>query len=184
MMLIDLLVVMNYLQKKINASIANTERNVLGTVREINPGKRFEKNFRDSLPGVIRLYDTMGETKNPGDFVYYVYPYDYIFELKSVQDDRFDFNLLSDNQNELLEYYDHIFGMTSVVCVEFRKYNKVYMIPYKVIKELNKTGKKSINYNEIENYKTYEIPTEYKRINFTINVAEFHDILKKVSKGL
>ena len=150
------------------------------------PGKRWEKNVNKSLTGIIRLYDTTNGyagVKNPCDFIYYVYPYEYLIECKSVQGNTFNFNLITDNQKEQLEFQDHIFGKTSLVFIEFRDCKKCYAIPYKLIKQLNNQGKKSIHYMKDEELiKQFEIPTKYARTNCTINEVQLKDLLKCISK--
>ena len=155
-------------------------------LKVMEPGKQFEQNIKKSLPGIIRLYDTTNGyagVKNPADFTYYVYPYDYLIECKSVKGQRFDFSNITDNQHEQLQYYDAIFGMTSIVCIEFREVQKCYAVPYKLIKQLNEQGKKSIHYMKdnllIENY---EMPTKYARVNFKLNQQEFNQLLKNISE--
>lgn len=149
------------------------------------PGKRFENNVKISLPGIIRLYDTTNGyagVKNPSDFVYYVYPYEYLIECKSVKGDRFDFSLLTDNQCEQLDYHDTIYGKTSIVLVEFRGPNEIYAIPYKLIKQLNKQGKKSIHYmKDNSTIEKFKVVAKYARVNCVIDEAEFKQLIHSIS---
>ena len=95
----------------------------------MDQGKRLEKNVKESLPGIIRLYDTTNGyagIKNPCDFIYYNYPFQYLIECKSVAETTLYFSAITENQHEQLDYYDHIFGVTSIVLVEFRKVKKCY----------------------------------------------------------
>lgn len=153
-----------------------------------NEGKRWERNFKKSIPGIIRLYDTTSGysgVKNPCDFVYYLYPFQYLFECKSVEGTKLYFSAITENQHEQLDYYDHIYGVTSLIAVEFREIKKCYLIPYKVIKRLNESGEKSIDYITADKLEdVYEIPAVYKRTNCRINLEEFQNLLGKVSKSL
>lgn len=60
----------------------------------MNYGKKFENNFKKGVgKELVRLYDTTNGyagVKNPCDFIYYRYPFQYLFELKSVKGSRFD----------------------------------------------------------------------------------------------
>ena len=62
----------------------------------MNYGKIWENDFKKALGQTcIRLYDTTNGyagVKNPCDFVYYLYPYYFLFELKSTQGDSLPFS--------------------------------------------------------------------------------------------
>lgn len=152
----------------------------------MDAGKRWETNFKNSLPSIIRLYDTtngFAGIKNPCDFVYYVYPYNYMVELKSVKGVRFDFNLLTDHQLEQLDYYDTMYGVTSLVCVEFREIKTCVAIPFKIIKKLRSEDKKSINYKNNEAMLAkFKIPTKYAVVNCRIQESQFKVLLRSISE--
>ena len=150
----------------------------------MNEGKRFEHNFRRSLPGIIRLYDaTNGYSgvANPCDFVYYSYPFMFMIECKSVKRHKIYWSAISENQHEQLDYYDRIYGTTSLIAIEFREEKECYILPYKVLKELREQGEKGLSVEmarELEG--VYKIPAEYRIVNCVINEQEFKDILGRI----
>lgn len=168
-----------------NVIIVNIKHNVRKMVYKMaEPGKRWENNMKKSLPGIIRLYDTtngFAGIKNPCDFIYYVYPYEFLIECKSVQGNTFNFNLITDYQKEQLDYHNHIYGKTSLVCIEFRDAKLCYAIPYELIKQLNNDGKKSIHYMKDKDIiNNYMMPVKYARTNCSIDEIEFKHFLKKL----
>lgn len=150
----------------------------------MNEGKRFEHNFRRSLPGIIRLYDaTNGYSgvANPCDFVYYSYPFMFMIECKSVKRHKIYWSAITENQHKQLDYYDHIYGTTSIIAIEFREEKECYILPYKVLKELREQGEKGLSIEmarELEG--VYKIPAEYRIVNCVINEQEFKDILGRI----
>lgn len=150
------------------------------------PGKRFEKNIKENIPGIIRLYDTTNGyagVANPCDFIYYAYPYMYLLECKSVQGDRFDFSLISPNQHNQLSFHDTIFGETSIILVEFRGPKEIYAIPYKLINLINSKGKKSIHYMKDKKViGQYRVPATYAKVNFRLSPEDLVVVLHSISE--
>ena len=144
----------------------------------MNYGKKFENNFKKGVgKELVRLYDTTNGyagVKNPCDFIYYKYPYQYLFELKSVKGDRFDFSNITDNQKEQLDFYSHIQGCNPMVIVEFREHKQIYMIPWSTIKRTMKNNRQSLNVDDCEIIVGIsKLPVTYQRINFTLNKETF-----------
>lgn len=144
----------------------------------MNYGKKFENNFKKGVgKELVRLYDTTNGyagVKNPCDFIYYKYPYQYLFELKSVKGDRFDFSNITDNQKEQLDFHSHIQGCNPMVIVEFRDLKQVYMIPWSTIKRTMENNKQSLNVDDCEIIVGIsKLPVTYQRINFTLDKQTF-----------
>lgn len=144
----------------------------------MNYGKKFENNFKKGVgKELVRLYDTTNGyagVKNPCDFIYYKYPFQYLFELKSVKGSRFDFSNITDNQKEQLDFYSHIKGCNPMIVVEFREYKKIYMIPWSTIRRTMKNGRQSLTVDDCEVIvNIYQLPVEYQRINFKLTKETF-----------
>ena len=82
----------------------------------MNDGKRWEQNFKDSLGlSCIRLYDTtngFSGVRNPCDFIYYRYPYQYLFELKSTKDKSLYL------RNSICFLSKAIFHFNTIICAQ------------------------------------------------------------------
>lgn len=144
----------------------------------MNYGKKFENNFKKGVgKELVRLYDTTNGyagVKNPCDFIYYKYPYQYLFELKSVKGSRFDFSNITDNQKEQLDFYSHVQGCNPMVVVEFREHKQVYMIPWSTIYRTMQNNKQSLTVDDCEIIVAIsKLPVTYQRINFTLNKETF-----------
>ncbi len=145
----------------------------------MNYGKKFENNFKKGVgKELVRLYDTTNGyagVKNPCDFIYYKYPYQYLFELKSVKGDRFDFSNITDNQKEQLDFYNHIKGCNPMIVVEFRDYKEIYMVPWNTIKRTMQNNKQSLNVDDCEIIVGIsKLPVTYQRINFKLDKETFN----------
>ena len=144
----------------------------------MNYGKKFENNFKKGVgKELVILYDTTNGyagVKNPCDFIYYKYPFQYLFELKSVKGSRFDFSNITDNQKEQLDFYSHIKGCNPMIVVEFREHKKIYMIPWSTIRRRMEHDKQSLTITDCEIIvNVYQLPVEYQRINFKLNKETF-----------
>lgn len=151
------------------------------------PGKRWEQDFKQSIDedSCIRLYDTTNGyagVKNPCDFIYYMYPYQYMIELKSVKSKSFGFDIITDYQWEMMSKLDRKKGITAIFLVEFREEREAYIIP---MIEILKTApyRRSINIDMCrKNPNILEIPTTYKRTHCTIYKELFNELLYKISE--
>ena len=152
----------------------------------MNEGKRWEHNIRRSLQGIIRLYDaTNGYSGvcNPCDFIYYVYPFMFMIEAKSVKKSKLYWTAITENQHEQLDYYDHIYGVTSLIFIEYREEKECYILPYSLLKELKAKGEKGLSIEmarEMNN--VYKIPAEYRIVNCVLNEIELKHILGRIGK--
>lgn len=153
----------------------------------MSPGKRWEGNFSNGNDTIIRLYDTtsgFAGVKNPCDFLLYDYPYFYPCECKSVAGSRLSFRDITENQHLQLGKMDEQYGVCSLVCVEFREVGRCYAIPYKVIQDLMSIGEKSIGYYYCKKTEeVIEIPTEYSRVNCTVDWPTFLNRLRDHQGG-
>lgn len=151
------------------------------------PGKRWEQDFKQSIDedSCIRLYDTTNGyagVKNPCDFIYYIYPYQYVIELKSVKSKSFGFDIITDYQWEMMSKLDRKKGITAIFLVEFREEREAYIIP---MIEILKTApyRRSINIDMCrKNPNILEIPTTYKRTHCTIDKELFNILLHEISE--
>lgn len=146
----------------------------------VGPGKRFETNLKQSIgDSLIRLYDTtngFAGVKNPCDFIYYTYPYMYLLELKSIKGDSFSFSIITDNQKTQLEYFSHIKGVNPLIVVEFREHQRVFAIPWSVIRRTME-HKQHLSIKDCEVIVNVgELPVHYKKVNFTLekSLFDFH----------
>lgn len=147
----------------------------------MNEGKRWESNFRESMGvGCIRLYDTTNGfvgVNNPCDFIFFKYPYQYLFELKSVENNLLPLTGTTLRQiNDMYEIMQTGEGILGGICVQFREVRKAYFIPVPHLKyELDK-GLKSISLEYCETRageELIEIPLEYKKVNCSVDKREF-----------
>ena len=148
-------------------------------------GKRWEKNFKDSMGlECIRLYDPMSGfvgVYNPCDFIYYRYPYQFLFELKSVEAARLPIKLETTMRQikSMVDLMKTGEGTLGGICVEFRSKKQAFFIPATVALDfLDVYGKASIKYDDcIEHHYIIEIPLTYKRTNCEVDKTAFNAAL-------
>ena len=152
----------------------------------MNYGKIWENDFKKAMGQTcIRLYDTTNGyagVKNPCDFVYYLYPYYYLFELKSTQHDRLSFSNITENQWQSMDYFSKQYGVNPCIAVQFRKSKECYIIPFNVIQRMKQAGEKSVNVITCrEDKNIYKIPCKYKITHCDINVFAFKHTLQTIA---
>ena len=152
----------------------------------MNYGKIWEQDFKKAMGKTcIRLYDTtngFAGVKNPCDFVYYLYPYYFLFELKSTQYNSFPFSNITDNQWEAMQYFEKVYGANPCLAVQFRKSKQCFIIPFNVLQRMKQAGQKGINVITcIEEKDILEIPVKYKVTHCDINVTEFKNVLYRIA---
>lgn len=145
-------------------------------------GKKFEEHFRDSLKkveglSIERLKDPQDGYKGNGnvcDFILYKYPYQYCFELKSVQGKYFSFNNLTENQYYGLIEKSKIKGIIAGVVIWFVDYDKTIFVPITEIQKAkeNKIAN-SINMNNLDKFSFIELEGKKKRVFFDYNLKTF-----------
>lgn len=148
----------------------------------MNEGKRWENNFRESMgAGCIRLYDTTNGfvgVNNPCDFIFYKYPYQYLFELKSIEKDSLPLTGTTLRQIEdMYKIMQTGEGIMGGICVQFREVKKAFFIPVPQLKyALEMEGLKSISLEYCETRvgeQLIEIPVKYKKVNCSVDKREF-----------
>ena len=148
----------------------------------MNEGKRWKSNFKQSMgPGCIRLYDTTNGfvgVNNPCDFIYHKYPYQYLFELKSVEQNSLPLTGTTLRQiDDMYKIMQTEEGILGGICVQFREVRKAYFVPVPQLKyAIEVEGLKSISLEYCETRSTeqlIEIPLEYKKVNCAVDKDEF-----------
>lgn len=159
----------------------------------MNYGKRFENNFKSSIPSSVYLYrlkdgsSSWGgnekvrfQPKNVCDFIMYSYPFLFMLELKSTKSKSLPLSNIKENQikglNEAVKYN----GIISGLLIEFREPEKVYFLDINtLIIFLNRSQRKSIPISFLEK-EGIEIETMKKKINYKFNVEK---MIKDVING-
>lgn len=154
----------------------------------MNEGKKFENNFKDSVPKnhfVYRLRDAgsyvggkqTGEgrsftTSNICDFIYFDGKLLMNLELKSVKDSRMPFTNIAKNRKSQLKKIDTLLKYSAkkntlgAFVINFRSLEKTIVIEVEVLKYfIEKADKKSINFNDAKAIGV-EIPQELKIVNW------------------
>ena len=152
----------------------------------MNYGKIWEQDFKKAMGQTcIRLYDTTNGyagVKNPCDFVYYLYPYYFLFELRSTQHDRLPFSNITENQWQSMDYFSKQYGVNPCIAVQFRKNKECYIIPFNAIQRMKQAGEKSIHINTCREHKDIlEIPCKYKITHCDIDTTAFKNVLYNIA---
>lgn len=135
-------------------------------MKRANPGKEFERRFRDSIPDNVyqyRLRDCPGAWGGDGggavrftpsndyDLLMYKAPWMFALELKSEGGTSFRFDRIRKNQLKGL-LYAHARGVISGIVIEWRKYGVVYFVDTEKIYTFStESTKKSMSFNDCEN---------------------------------
>jgi penicillin-binding protein-related factor A (putative recombinase) len=162
----------------------------------MNPGKEFEKDFKDSIPidtYFYRIKDSAGAwqnnqdsknkktrftAKNDYDCFMFKSPMFYPVELKSTIGTSFSFgkkeSMIKDHQIEGLTKASKHFNVLAGFIFNFRKVNKTYFLNIiNFNRFVEDTTKSSINLNDIINYGGIEIKSELKRTRYRYLIDEF-----------
>ena len=153
-----------------------------------NPGKRFEEDFKNSVPpGVYcyRLKDAGGWSQskdlrftpsNDFDHLLYKSPRLFTLELKSVADGRWPFSSLRENQREGL-LRAAVGGAVSGVLLNFRSVNRTFFVPIiALLNQEERSGKKSLNIKDISSLpEAVELRGELARTRYRYDVGAFID---------
>lgn len=168
-----------------------------------NTGKRFEADFKKSIPSYALLYrlpdsaqafggggNLRFSSKNPFDFLLWDSRRHilYALELKTVEGGSISFERSKEEKGVI--HYHQIMGLSEwnkydgVKCgfiIEFRKIEKTVFIDIDEFNKLiNLVNKKSFNYKDLENYKIcYTTIGQVKaRTRYTYKVDEFLTSMK------
>lgn len=127
----------------------------------LDPGKAFEKDFKESAikyfddVSIDRLYDNVGGyagIRNVCDFILYHIPNQYYFELKSHLEDALPISCITDYQYKGLLVKSQIRGVIAGVLMQFRPSGQAYFVPIQKIKELRDNGAVKITLNDAKKY--------------------------------
>ena len=144
-------------------------------MRDDTLGKKAESKIQQWLDrpeegyNIYRIKDQMSGlegSKNPADFVFYKYPYQYWIESKATYEDRFEFSMITDHQYSELMKYSKIHGVYGLVIVLFAAYQRAFILDIRDIDKLIKEeDKHSLNIKKIDKWKIKykEIRTEPSR---------------------
>jgi recombination protein U len=161
-----------------------------------NIGKRFENNFKSSIPSDVlyyRLKDSAQSfggssnlrfsSKNPCDAFLYSYPIFFTLELKSVGSTSISFErskedkgVIHYHQIEGLTNYAKYDGVTSGFVMNFRHKNDEVCY-FQNINDFNimidKLDKKSFNEQDLLKNNAIIIECTKKKVNYTYNIEKF-----------
>ena len=144
-------------------------------MRDDTLGKKAESKIQQWLDrpeegyNIYRIKDQMSGlegSKNPADFVFYKYPYQYWIESKATYEDRFEFSMITDHQYSELMKYSKIHGVYGLIIVLFAAYQRAFILDIRDIDKLIKEeDKHSLNIKKIDKWKIKykEIQTEPSR---------------------
>jgi penicillin-binding protein-related factor A (putative recombinase) len=154
-----------------------------------NPGKLFEQDFQQSVPGyayVYRLKDCPGWVSactcpggasprfvpnNAYDFILFWNGIFWAMELKSTKGVSFRFDVLRTNQWDGLEHANHTHGIEAGLLLNFRTDGETWWVPWNKWKEAERTSKKkSINIKEVREI-GIRLPGKMKVVRWTWDVA-------------
>lgn len=172
----------------------------------MNPGKRFENNFRDSVPNEVlyhRLKDSaqsFGGTnklrfssKNPCDCFLFCSPLLFALEMKSVASSSISFERAKNEKTKKMVHFHQIKGLR-----DFNRYNNMvagFIFNFRhgdgnetcyfqhisdfdrMIGDINK---KSFNEKDLLRYNPLIIKNEKKNVNYRYDVSKFiGDVIKR-----
>jgi recombination protein U len=146
-----------------------------------NPGKVFEEDFRNSAEAFIevdvnRLHDPVGGAagvRNICDFIVYMTPYIYYFELKSRQGNTLNFKEITKAQWTGLIKKSAKPGAIPGVIVNYSDHNESYFIHIDQMVQLRDVeGKKSVHIDFAREHGV-KLLGERKRTRFAYYVKRF-----------
>lgn len=151
----------------------------------MNIGKRFEKNFKESVPSDIYIYrfkdgsaswggndKVRFQAKNICDFMLYKKPYLFLLELKSTKGKSLPFSNIKQHQiDDLLAASRHN-GVICGLVIEFSEHNVAYFIEISHFQTfLEQTNRKSLPINYVAK-KGVKIDIERKKVNSKYDIGK------------
>ena len=124
-------------------------------------GKKAESKIREWLdkPEVGYSFDRIPDqmtgkfgSSNICDFTCFKSPNMYYIESKATWEDRFDFSMLTETQHNGLLEKSKISNVWGLVIVLFASYKRAFILDIRDIKELEDSGKKSLNIKKISKW--------------------------------
>lgn len=153
----------------------------------MNNGKRFEDNFRKSIPDNIFYYrfrdgtsswdkgsKTRFQQRNICDCMLYNGKYLYLLELKSTKGKSLPFSNIRQNQvDDLMKASRHDNVIAGMV-VEFSVLGQVYFMPIDLVKNwFYESERKSIPLKSFQNEPCIKIPGKKLKVNYRYNIEQF-----------
>ena len=156
----------------------------------MNRGKDFEASFRRQMElsnfDVNRVADNtagyMGG-RNICDFITYIYPNIFYFELKTTKGNTLPFSNITDSQFSGLVEKEQVYGAGAGVIVWFVEKDKTFFVSAKCLMQMNLEGFKSLHINELTKraemfndcsyFNCFEIKGKKKRVFFDYDMAQF-----------
>ena len=149
----------------------------------MNSGKRFENNFKKSIPKDVYVYrfkdgsaswggneKVRFQAKNICDFMLYKKPYLFLFELKSTKGKSLPNTNIKKHQLEDLLIASKYKGTVCGLLIEFSDYNTVYFIEINEYDKFIKCNiRKSIPVEYLKE-KGIEVETTKKKVNIKLNI--------------
>lgn len=160
----------------------------------MNSGKRFENNFKKSIPNNVYIYrfkdgsaswggneKVRFQAKNICDFMLYRKPYLFLLELKSTKNKSLPNMNIKKHQLDNLIDASKYEGTVCGLLIEFSKYSTVYFIEineYKKFLDMNYRKSLPINYLQDHGIKVEVI---IKKVNIIMNIEKM--IIDAVKRG-
>ena len=153
----------------------------------MNNGKRFEDNFRKSIPDNVFYYrfrdgtsswdksaNTRFQAKNICDCMLYNGKYLYLLELKSTKGKSIPLsNIRQNHVDDLIKANRHDNVLAGLV-VEFSELGQVYWMPIDLVKNwFYESERKSIPLASFQNEPCIKIPGKKLKVNYRYNIEQF-----------
>lgn len=150
-----------------------------------NEGKKFEIDFKNSIPADAYIYklkdaggwsnasNTRFTISNMCDFIMYSKPTLYLLELKSTKGKSLPFSNIKDNQVKELLAASNTEGIQAGLVINLRSVNETYYLNIKDFKKyVETTERKSISLDYLRS-EGILIEQELKKTRYRYNIKEF-----------
>lgn len=153
----------------------------------MNNGKRFEDNFRKSIPDNVFYYrfrdgtsswdkgsQTRFQQRNICDCMLYNGKYLYLLELKSCKGKSIPLSNIRQNQVDDLMKANRHDNVIAGIVVEFSELGQVYWMPIDLVHNwYYESERKSIPLASFQNEPCIEIIGKKKKVNFRYDIKQF-----------
>lgn len=162
----------------------------------MNRGKDFEASFRKQMESsgfdVNRVADNtagyMGG-RNICDFITYLYPNIFYFELKSTKGNTLPFSNITDNQFTGLIEKESVNGAGAGIIVWFVEKDKTFFVSAEALRNIRNQGSRSLHiddlteralcFDECKYHRCFEIKGRKKRVFFEYDMEQFKQDLER-----
>lgn len=182
-------------------------------MKKINPGKRFENNWKNSIPEDVLYYRLKDSAQafdrqnkkqsklrfslnNPFDCFIFKSPFLYALELKHTSSTNMSFERDKSEKNKMIHYHQ-IQGLTefdqyeNTICgflLNFHhKKDDTEILYFQRIRDFNdmisKINKKSLNEKDLIRYNAMIVPSRKMKINYKYDVNSFMEKIQEDSYG-